>query len=335
MTPELREGDAWLAGLRGDPVAPRTLATLDVRTSRVPLAGRGAKWRRFFVGVLWLSAAGSDSHVLSVSDGDRAAGSIVEGMPARADYEGSLASVYDRGRNLLPEAIESWRHAVCEHVAGPVDRVLDLGAGTGRFSGLLADWLEASTVAALEPAAAMRRAAARQGRVAGVAMVGAAAEQLPLRDRCVDVAWLSNVVHHFDDLDAAASELARVVVDEGRILIRGYFPDRSEPVVWSRWFPGAQMVADRFPTLELVARAFARSGLEIIAVDRVQYSAAESLADSRRRAELRADTTLACLSEEEFGDGLAAMDHDLVAEPEATWPAESLELVVLARTPMD
>ena len=252
-------------------------------------------------------------------------------MPALADYEGPMASVYDRGRSLLPEAIESWRRAVCGHVTGPVDRVLDLGAGTGRFSGLLAAWLDASIVAGFEPAAAMRRMVAH-APVAGVAMVGALAEQLPLRDRCVDVAWLSNVIHHFDDLDAAASELARVVTDTGRVLIRGYFPGRSEPVVWSRWFPGSQVMADRFPTLDVVAQAFARRGLELIAVDRVQYCAAESLADSRRRAELRADTTLARLSEEEFRAGLAAMDHDLVAEPEATWPAESLELVVLART---
>ncbi len=125
-------------------------------------------------------------------------------MPARADYEGSMASVYDRGRRLAPEAIDTWRRAVCRHVSRPVERVVDLGAGTGRFSGLLARWLGASIVAALEPAAAMRRSAERHRPIVGVAMVGAAAEALPLRDRSVGVAWLSNVIHHVDDVDTVA-----------------------------------------------------------------------------------------------------------------------------------
>ena len=272
------------------------------------------------------------TQVLSASDGGRALGRIVERMPALADYEGSMASVYDQGRRLLPEAIETWRRAVCKHVTVPANCVLDLGAGTGRFSALLADWLEPSMVAGLEPAAAMRRVAAQHGRVSHVAMTGAAAEALPLRDRCVEVAWLSNVIHHFDDLEAAANELGRVVQHGGRVLIRGYFPDRSEPILWARWFSAAQQAAERFPTFDAVTHAFARSKFALIAIDRVKYPWAENLADLRQRAGLRADTTLACLSQEEFRAGLEAMDQELAVEPGATRPAESLELVVLAQT---
>lgn len=55
-------------------------------------------------------------------------------MP-RADYDGWMASAYDAGRRLAPGAFEAWGAAARPFLGlrgdGPV---LDLGAGTGRFS---------------------------------------------------------------------------------------------------------------------------------------------------------------------------------------------------------
>ena len=81
-----------------------------------------------------------------------------------------------------------------------MDRILDLGSGTGQWSGRLARWFDVDVVG-VEPSEGMRANAIDAVRV--FAIVGQA-EQIPLRADGVDAAWLSVVVHHFDDLDAAA-----------------------------------------------------------------------------------------------------------------------------------
>jgi len=49
----------------------------------------------------------------------------------------------------------------------------------------------------------------------GSVSIAGAGESLGLRDGRIDVAWLSTVLHHLDDQDACARELARVVIPGG------------------------------------------------------------------------------------------------------------------------
>jgi ubiquinone/menaquinone biosynthesis C-methylase UbiE len=148
-----------------------------------------------------------------------------------------MANAYDAGRSLGPEAVEAWAHVARPFVAtAGGGRVLDLGAGTGRFSGHLAEWSGAAVIA-VEPAAAMA-GQARAKRMPGVSVVVGAGEAIPFPDRTVAVAWLSQVVHHIDDLPQAAAELARVLRPGGRLLIRGEFghdggTGRSHSAIWA------------------------------------------------------------------------------------------------------
>src|SRR5918996_2940625 len=77
-------------------------------------------------------------------------------------YEGHMAQVYRRGRELLPEAAAEWRRAL-EPLVRPESLVVDVGAGIGRFAVHLADWFSARVVA-VETAAAMRAQAPPPGR---------------------------------------------------------------------------------------------------------------------------------------------------------------------------
>ena len=142
---------------------------------------------------------------------------------ARADFA-RIAPNYDAGRSLPEEAMETWRAAITRYVMPEATlMVLDLGCGTGRFSAAIADWFDTEVVG-IEPSAEMLRAA-RTSQPPGVAYAQGRAEELPLADQSCDWAWLSTVVHHFDDLRRVAGELRRVLRPGGAVLIRSGSPE--------------------------------------------------------------------------------------------------------------
>lgn len=102
----------------------------------------------------------------------------------------------------------------------PGDRVLDLGAGSGFSSEMLARL--GYDVVALDPDHTAlvnnrRRPSFDRDRIAGrVAVTRGIAEHLPFRDGSFDAVLGMNVLHHVPDLALATRELARVLVPGGR-----------------------------------------------------------------------------------------------------------------------
>ena len=104
----------------------------------------------------------------------------------------------------------------------PGDRVLDVGAGSGFSSEMLARF--GYRVVAVDPD---RRALANnrarplldRDRIEGVVTVtGAVAESLPFSEATFDGVLAMNVLHHVPDLPAATAELARVLRPGGRVV---------------------------------------------------------------------------------------------------------------------
>lgn len=97
----------------------------------------------------------------------------------------------------------------------PGDRVLDLGAGSGFSSEMLARL--GYTVVAVDPDHGamrnnLRRPSFDAGRIQGrVVVADGVAERLPFADASFDGALAMNVLHHVPDLPAATRELARVL----------------------------------------------------------------------------------------------------------------------------
>lgn len=222
---------------------------------------------------------------------------------ARVDYD-KQSAVFDRARSLTPEAAATWMARARIHLRGEVTRLLDLGAGTGRFSHHLADTFDCE-VLGIEPSAGMLAQAATKPHTR-VRLIRGAAERLPLAGESVDGAWLSNVIHHFDDINGAAHELKRVVVTEGPVMIRGAFAGRPVPTLY-RFFPSTEQTVSTFPAIADVIGTFENAGFNTFSVERVEQLLAHSLTEMIERIKLRADTTLELLSDQEFEAGVAAM----------------------------
>ena len=122
-------------------------------------------------------------------------------------------------RQLVPgRSWAAWSRAL--GLLMPALKVADLGCGEGYLTIEAARW--ASRVVAVDRSAVVlkrARALAERRRVANVVWKKGQLEQLPLGDASVDVAMLSQALHHAVDPARAVSEAARVTVPGGRVLV--------------------------------------------------------------------------------------------------------------------
>jgi SAM-dependent methyltransferase len=216
--------------------------------------------------------------------------------------------------------------------------LLDIGAGTGAFTAAFREWFDLGVVA-VEPSVAMR---AQIPRTQGIRVFEGDASALPLPDGSADAAWLSLVLHHIPDLEAAAHEIRRVLRPGAPVLIRQGFPDRYEPsgslqldrIEIVRWFPETARLIDTFPSVEETCRAFAAAGFDRDALEQVRETYPTSLADFLDQVDTfrDADTTMRSLTEDEFLRGKERLrravrhaEQTANPEPRSNW----LDLLVL------
>jgi ArsR family transcriptional regulator len=122
-------------------------------------------------------------------------------------------------RQLVPgRSWAAWSRAL--GLLMPAVAVADLGCGEGYLTIEAARW--ASRVIAVdrsESVLARAKALARRRRVSNVTWKRGELEHLPIRDAAVDVAMLSQALHHAHDPVRAVAEAARVTAPGGRVLV--------------------------------------------------------------------------------------------------------------------
>jgi ubiquinone/menaquinone biosynthesis C-methylase UbiE len=222
---------------------------------------------------------------------------------ARISYDEQTASAFKAVREIPRDGLAGWREAVRRHLRpAPGMTLVDIGAGTGAFASAFSDWFDIDVVA-VEPSAAMRE---RIPATAAIQVLEGDATALPLPDESADAAWLSLVVHHIPDLQAAAHEIRRVLRPGAPVLMRQGFSDRlDDRIEVVRWFPETARLASTFPSLADTCEAFAIAGFHREALEEIRETYPGGLADFLRKVDTfrAADTTLRSLTEEEFRRG--------------------------------
>jgi SAM-dependent methyltransferase len=128
---------------------------------------------------------------------------------------GTAAAAYERGRPGYPADAVAW---LAERLGlQPGRTVLDLGAGTGKLSRLLAE--TGARVVAVEPVEEMRRLLET---VEGVQALAGTAEAIPLADASADACTVAQAFHWFESA-AALTEIHRVLR-----------PDSALGLLWNR-----------------------------------------------------------------------------------------------------
>ena len=263
---------------------------------------------------------------------------------ARISYDDQTAAAYKAVREIPRDGLSDWREAVRRQLRpSPGMTVVDIGAGTGVFATAFSDWFGLS-VLAVEPSAAMRaQIPARPARPArpghpghpGIQVLEGQASALPLPGQSADGAWMSLMIHHIPDLEAAAREIRRVLRPGAPVLIRQGYPGRGDPARTFPWefFPETARSVSTFPTVEQVCQAFGTAGFRREAIEPVPERWI-SLAGFLEQADTfrHSDTNLRSLTEEEYLRGKEQLRRAVEqAGPAARNEARTswLELLVL------
>jgi SAM-dependent methyltransferase len=217
--------------------------------------------------------------------------------PAAAAGFDSGAAAYERGRPSYPATAVDL--VVEELGIGPGVRVVDLGAGTGKWARLLVE--RGARVIAVEPVAGMR--AELEAAVPEAEPIDASAESVPLPDGSADAVTAAQAFHWFD-ASVALGECARLLrVGGGLAMVwnerdgsvpwvaelnaimrgpRGGVPAYEEHVDWA-----AVVAADgRFSPLEHRAVGSAQDMDEAMLLDRVSSTSYIAALPEERRAEV-------------------------------------------------
>jgi len=253
---------------------------------------------------------------------------------ARITYDDETAAAFKAVREVPRDGLGHWPDSLRRHLnLVPGMTVADIGAGTGTFATAFSDWFGLS-IFAVEPSAAMR---AQIPRRPGIEVLEGDASAIPLPDGSADGAWLSTVLHHIPDLEAAAREIRRVLRPGAPVLIRQGFPGRAGwPGTWwvHHWFPETIRAVHTWPSVEQTCQAFAAAGFSRDSLEQIPETYRTSLAEFLAQADTfrRADSTMRTLTEEEFLRGKerlrrAAQDTEKTPSPESrtSW----LDLLVL------
>jgi ArsR family transcriptional regulator len=165
-----------------------------------------------------------------------------------------------RTRQLVPgRSWAAWARAL-GHLLPPL-RVADLGCGEGYLTVEASRWAERVFAVDRSKAVLQRaRELARRRRVTNVTWKRGEIEAVPLPDRSVDVAMLSQALHHAADPALALAEAARIVVPGGRVLVLDL---REHEQAWVRERLGDRLLGF---TDERLAQLLAGAGLTAVKV---------------------------------------------------------------------
>jgi len=225
------------------------------------------------------------------------------------DYDTTeIPVVYDRGRDHGPENLQLWMNVLSAYVENqPVNTILDLGCGTGRYSEALARHFDAAVIG-LDPSTKMLDQARKKQRDSRVRYQAGSGEAIPLADNSVDLIFMSMSFHHFIDPKAAARECRRVLINGAPAVLRTGVRERISSYPYVEFFPTSRPIMDEvLPTLPFIREVFESAGFSTVSADIVTQQIAPDLAAYTEKLAAGADSVLAQLSENDFNAGIAAM----------------------------
>jgi len=240
---------------------------------------------------------------------------------------GAIAEAYDEHRPDYPQAAVRW----CLAPAGPdvaALRVLDLGAGTGKLTAVLAGL--GADVTAVEPDASMLAALRRA--LPSVRALHGAAEAIPLSGGSVDAVLCGQALHWFD-MSRAVPEIARVLVPGGVLAGLWNCDDDRVP-----WVAGLQEAAEGVASLSLFRQraAAARYGMgqfgleQFTPAERAEFGHGQPRTAESLAATIATHSKLLVMPVDERDRVLARVRGYLAARPETSDGEFTLPMVTAA-----
>ncbi len=233
------------------------------------------------------------------------------------DYDQTtVPESYDAGREISNDKKREFiaRFAQTIGTVG-VGRIIDLGCGTGRFTGALADIFDAN-VLGVEPSSKMIEQARAKHHDVRLRFQEAPGEALPVEDSSVDMIFMSMVLHHLAAPQKVALECWRALRSGGHVCIRNTVSDETHTYPYLDVFPSIGAIIKR----QLISRdrlngMFEELGFKVLAGETIWHEIAPSWDAFAQKMALRADSFVAQLPDAEFEAGVAALRERALSAP--------------------
>lgn len=222
------------------------------------------------------------------------------------DYDKTdIAATYDAARSYQPEVLQQWMDLVAAHAPSPLNLIVDLGCGTGRFTRPLSDRLKVD-VLGLDPSETMLAAARNKEHSQRVKFRQLRGEALPIDDGAADMVFMSMVLHHLPDPPETARECWRILRPGGRVCLRN--GTREAEIPQGRFFTGMQQLIEQtLPSNTTIRSFFEGAGFKTRVHDLVTQRVAAHWQAFAGKIALRADSLLVRIPDPDFAAGMAAL----------------------------
>jgi ubiquinone/menaquinone biosynthesis C-methylase UbiE len=238
---------------------------------------------------------------------------------------------YNTARALPKQTMQLWMNALKSYVpAGKINKILDLGCGTGRFSFALEKEYSCSVVA-MDPSEAMLNKGRTESNT-NIEWLQGTAETIPLPCSCVDLVWMSQVIHHLDDNEKAFREIHRVINDQGFLAVRNSMREHLDEIIWYTCFPEALKTDKaRLVSQDKTVNLIIKYGFELLAADTIHQLFASTCKEYFEKVSQRGLSSLITISDEVFNAGKERMRKwvDQRADDEPVY--EPIDLIIFQK----
>ena len=231
-------------------------------------------------------------------------------MMTHIDYD-QISQIYDDVRQADLDLI----HAFLEQLQfDAASRVLDIGCGTGNYTGLLQK-VTGAELFGVDPSQGMLDRARRKNPQ--ITFRQAEAASLPFSNGFFDFIYMTDVIHHIPDVAALFAEVHRVLKPCGSICVvtQSHQQIAARPI--AQFFPGT-IAADqrRYPDLPIIIQAGQQAGLAHAGT--VLSGVGDAIELDQAYLELvrkKGYSMLHLISEQEYALGVTKLESRLQAGP--------------------
>jgi len=254
-------------------------------------------------------------------------------LTRKFNYDKSnIPKIYSVARQLPIETMDLWLRTIQDSIVTPIETILDLGCGEGRFSIPLANKFN-TRVYGIDPSEKMLSIARKRDKTKKqVKYLLGCGEQIPLGDNEVSMVFMSMVLHHLEDVDKTISETRRVLSKNGYLVLRNTTQEDINQIEFLNFFPQAKQIdLQRMKTEEEIITKFKAYDFNLISNSILKQVFAQDYQEYYDKIRKRGLSALALISDKEFESGLKGLKRYCEQKPMNTKVCEEIHLFVFQK----